>query len=142
MAKDDKPEEQAAETGAPPEKKKGLMKWVIVGVLSLVLLGGGGFAAWKFLSKDKSPEVTAKAKGKEAPMAAPGPIVPLDSFLVNLADPADSHYLKVTVNLEVEKADITEEIQQRIPQIRDSILVLLSSKTAEDVRTVEGKFRL
>jgi flagellar FliL protein len=46
------------------------------------------------------------------------------------------------VNLEIEKTEIMDEIEQRMPQIRDSILVLLSSKTADEVRTVEGKFRL
>ena len=146
MAKDEKNTEETAEEkteGAAPEKKSGKMKWIIIGVVVLVLLGGGGFAAWKFLSTGSGePEAMAKPGGHEGALPAPGPIVALDSFLVNLADPADSHYLKVTVNLEVEKPESTEEIQQRMPQIRDSILVLLSSKTAEDVRSVEGKFRL
>jgi flagellar FliL protein len=35
-----------------------------------------------------------------------------------------------------------EEINKRLPQVRDSILTLLSSKSNDDINTLEGKYQL
>ncbi|MBI4714830.1 MAG: flagellar basal body-associated FliL family protein [Nitrospirae bacterium] len=146
MAKDEKKPEEAPEGAVtpPPPKKRGNVLWIVVGV-SVVLLGVGGFFGWKFfMGGEAGPGEEGSAKGAEAKkLAKPGPIVNLDPFLVNLADPGDSsHYLKVTIKLEVKGEEGSVEIGERMPQIRDAILVLLSSKTSEEIRTVEGKFQL
>jgi flagellar FliL protein len=145
MAKDEKNMEATLEGEGIPEvsgKKKGMMTWVLVGGL-VVLLAGGGFAGWKFfLQKDTSGKEASQAGTPGAPLSKPGPIVTLDPFLVNLTDPGEAHFLKVTVNLEVENPLDADEIQLRMAQLRDSLLILLSSKSTEDIRSVEGKFRL
>src|SRR4030067_333664 len=48
----------------------------------------------------------------------------------------------IVVNLEVESEIMIEEIQQRMPQIRDAILMLLTSNTADDVKSTGGKLKL
>jgi flagellar FliL protein len=141
MAKEEKTGDEAATPAEVPTKKKGMMIWLIIGGVILVVLGVGGFFAWKMLKAPDSKEGSDKGGSQEAAQK-PGPIVSLDPFLVNLSDGEDSHYLKVTINLEVESPEITPEIEERMPQIRDSILILLSSKTSEEVRSVDGKFRL
>ena len=62
--------------------------------------------------------------------------------MVNLAEPSEITYLKITVNLEVESAEMSVEFQARTPQIRDAILMLLTSKTADDVKDTGGKLAL
>jgi flagellar FliL protein len=61
----------------------------------------------------------------------------MDPFLVNLADPGQLRYLKVT--LHVETPAKSEEYEKRLPQIRDSVLSTLSSKLFKDILTSEGK---
>lgn len=67
-----------------------------------------------------------------------GIVVPLPSVKVNLADPAGRRYL--TVGLEVElNEDLTAQIQQQAPRVRDAVILLLAAKTYGDVATPEGK---
>ena len=63
-----------------------------------------------------------------------GKIVPLDSFVVNISDRERDRYLKLKTELE-----LSDELDQRMPQIRDLIISLLGSKSFEEVRTIEGK---
>ena len=123
----------------------------------MVMGVGGAFVAVKFLGgSNKGEEASdghkaeAPAKGESAKAAsgghgqsaAPGVMFDLEPFIVNLADAPDIRYLKLTVKLEAEDAPVTEELTARIPQIRDAVLVLLSSKDVNAVRTTQGKFQL
>ncbi len=136
------------------------IKMVIVIAVGVLLLGIGGAIAFMSLTKGgEKPESGAEAaadtktapKAKEdesaqkhgaSPKGAPGPIFDLDPFVVNLADAADVHYLKVTVKLELDHPATAELLNQRVPQIRDAVLILLSSKESEAVRTAQGKLQL
>jgi len=62
-----------------------------------------------------------------------------ESFTVNLADSQGSHFAQVEVNIEVEDAFARDEIQKIRPKIRDFIVVVLSSKTFEQVESNDGK---
>ena len=66
----------------------------------------------------------------------------LDPFIVNLADVPESRYLKLTVKLELDRPEIAAELSTRIPQVRDTILILLSSKDTAGLRNPQGKFQL
>jgi flagellar FliL protein len=66
----------------------------------------------------------------------------LDPFIVNLADVPETRYLKLTVKLELDRPEIAAELSTRIPQVRDTILILLSSKDTAGLRNPQGKFQL
>ncbi len=68
-----------------------------------------------------------------------GKIVPLDSFVVNISDRERDRYLKLKTELELSMPELSDELDQRMPQIRDLIISLLGSKSFEEVRTIEGK---
>ena len=152
MAKE-KTKEAAAEEGAEPATpKKGSMKLIIIGVVVLLAVGGGGTFAWfKFLAphkvEAKTPEVkTAEAHGGEAKPGEPGtakigPILDLDPFIVNLAD-TEPRFLKVTIKLELDGAAVKAEVSERIPQVRDALLILLSSKETQSLKPTAGKLQL
>ncbi len=109
------------------------MKWVIIGVLALVLLGGGGFFGWRmFLSTGRSD---APAAAKEAPQITHQ----MDSFLVNLADPGGKRYLKVNIQVLLDNPLVEDEIKTRTYAVRDTILMLLSAKAYDDIATPNGK---
>ena len=130
---------------------------IIVSVAALVFGVGGAYMAVKFLggaSKGtESPEEhkavaevkaepKSEADGKHGQATSPGAIFDLDPFIVNLADTPEVRYLKLTLKLEVDSEAVAAELSARIPQIRDAILVLLSSKDVNAVRTTQGKFQL
>ena len=68
-----------------------------------------------------------------------GTIIPLDSFVVNISDRERDRYLKLKTELELSMPELSDELDQRMPQIRDLIISLLGSKSFEEVRTIEGK---
>ena len=71
---------------------------------------------------------------------APSNNVPLPAFVVNLADPNARRYLKIV--LDVEMTGNPELLEANMPKIRDALLMLLSSKTSQDLGTLEGKILL
>lgn len=148
-AEEDKP--AAAVTGIP-------IKLVILIVGGTLLLGLGGTIAYmKFAGhkNDARTEVSSspqgQTSGKEEESATksqsassntPGAIYDVDPFIVNLADVPEARYLKLTVKLELDRPDVSADLSARVPQLRDTILILLSSKDAASLRTTQGKFQL
>ena len=61
---------------------------------------------------------------------------------MNLADKGGNRYLRVTMDLELGNSDLETEITKRLPQVRDSILMILPTKRFEDISTVQGKTAL
>ncbi len=128
------------------KEKKGKGKLIaIVGVL--VLLGAGsGFFFLKGGEPAKGSEgaaqVEAESEAEETAEADAGAIYELDPFIVNLADAGELRYLKVSMKLQLTKAKYADTINNHIPQIRDSMLILLSSKDSKSIRTTEGKMEL
>jgi flagellar FliL protein len=68
-----------------------------------------------------------------------GEMIPLETFLVNLSGHRGNMLLKVSMEFEVEGEKIAAEIDKRKPQIRDIIIILLSSKTHAQMESPEGK---
>ncbi|NDY58812.1 flagellar basal body-associated FliL family protein [Desulfovibrio sulfodismutans] len=75
--------------------------------------------------------------GKAAPAQS---LVTVPTFVVNLADPSGRRYLKLSMDLEVKGGP--EAIQGSMSKIRDALLMLLSSKSVEELAGVEGKIIL
>ncbi len=67
----------------------------------------------------------------------------LDPFIVNLSgESEDAKFLKVTVKLKLAKAECTRFVEPHVAEMRDSILLLLSSKEYGMIKTVQGKMEL
>lgn len=137
-----KKKEEAVEEGAEVKKsKKGLLIIIIIAVL---VLGGGGFGAYWFLLRTPPPTAAELAEIEAAKKPEPVilPVFALKPFVVNLADKKSRRYLKVTMKLELSNEELLEEVDKRRAQLRDVVLTLLSSKTAAEISTLEGKFLL
>ena len=117
--------------------------FLIVAVLLVVTLGlaGGFFMMWNKLSA-LNTQSNAAAQNQQGQTAALGKLFPLDTFIVNLADQERSRYLRVTMDLELLAPADTEKLNQRLPQVRDRILMLLPSKRFADIASTEGKTAL
>jgi flagellar FliL protein len=124
--------------------KKVIIIIIAIAVVFLAIIGGGFFFMWKMMSatlQQNQPAteeaVTAEDKANEIK-----PLYSLDTFIVNLADQGGKRYLRVTMELEISGIEVTEEINRRLPQIRNSILMIIPSKTYEDIGTAKGKAAL
>jgi flagellar FliL protein len=117
-----------------PKPKGTLKKLILIGVAAIVLLGGAGFAYLLFT--DDEPADKGKAAHKERVTMS------LEPFLVNLADKDVRRYLKVKVELEVDNEKASKQLEKSLPRIRDTLIMLLSSKTYQDISTSEGKLLL
>jgi flagellar FliL protein len=117
--------------------------FLIVAVLLVVTLGlaGGFFMMWNKLS-DLNTQANAAVQDQQAQTPALGTLFPLDTFIVNLADQERSRYLRVTMDLELVAPTDTDKLNQRLPQVRDRILMLLPSKRFADIASMEGKMAL
>lgn len=134
---------EAGDETASGLKKRGPMKMILLGGVVLVLLAGGYVAYTTFLARPTSEaKASARPAAKEGDRSDMGPIIPMKTFIVNLADTSGKRYLKLTMELEISNKEIQAEIAQRQPQMRDSILVLLSSKRYTDISTSRGKNEL
>jgi flagellar FliL protein len=142
MAEDGKKEGQA--NAAEPAKKFPVMI-VVLGVVAVLLLGGGAFA-WKsgLLNNLVGDEGGSAGETIEKKSTKPeiGPIYSLGSFIVNLMEPLGKRYLKIKIELELEAEQTRPEIEKRMPQLRDAVLTMLSSKTYNDISDLSGKFQL
>ncbi len=153
MAKDEKKTKKKDESKDKSQKSGGgvnKLLVIIIALLVLIIIGGAG--AFFLLFQAPSDEEIAKEleKEKEPPqeVVAPtdeekiGVIVELKPFIVNLEDPKARHFLKATISLEVKDDAAKDQVEKFKPKIRNDILLLLSSKTLDDVITIEGKVRL
>jgi flagellar FliL protein len=127
------------------DAKKGLpMKLIMAAVVLVIVLVAGVLVLKSGLIGGSSEgEGTAEAKNEKQVAAIDiGPIYTLETFIVNLADPRGKKYLKTKLELELDNPMVVQEIDQRLPQFRDTVLTILSSKSFEDVRQLEGKYQL
>ncbi|RLB97115.1 MAG: flagellar basal body protein FliL [Deltaproteobacteria bacterium] len=127
------------------ESKKSPFKLLILAVL-VIALGAGGYFAWGFLKEEKAPEGAASAP-PDHPKDKAGEVVvihPLDSFVVNLMDKSglSNRYMKVTLSLEITGEESRKILEKNNPRLRDAILLLLSSRSLDEVNTPDGKIAL
>ncbi|MES2855623.1 MAG: flagellar basal body-associated FliL family protein [Bdellovibrionota bacterium] len=147
---------ESSDSGSKPAGKPIILYALVV--LNMLVVAGVG--AMLYLGKQKEQaEATAidKVVNGEAAEAAHGDghgdtagekhgeenfvgeMIPLETFLVNLSGHRGNMLLKVSMEFEVEGAKIAAEIDKRKPQIRDIIIILLSSKTHAQMESADGK---
>ncbi len=162
-------EEEARNADESPEAEEaedasggGRLGWLIPVAASAVLVLAGAGAGFLMFYDDapeepiESAEASQEAKADhpfalaQSEVAAGtagaakmlGAIFSLDAFIVNVGDGDRDRYLKLKADLELTNDIVADEIEQRLPQIRDLIISLLGSKSFDDVRSIEGKDRL
>ncbi|MGD9310526.1 MAG: flagellar basal body-associated FliL family protein [Desulfosarcina sp.] len=111
-------------------------------VLFMGMVGAGFFILWNKI--EQLPQGTAAVEEIEVEEEENviGPLYSLDTMIVNLADRGGKRYLRVTMALELSDPEAMTTIENRLPQVRDAILMILPAKTYDDVSTTEGKIAL
>ncbi|MBX2994391.1 MAG: flagellar basal body-associated FliL family protein [Bdellovibrionaceae bacterium] len=143
--------EVAAPAASPSGGGKQNILILALAVINMVVVGAVGFMLYKGRQAEKAKptidhaiqgEVETQHEEKKETKAIKKPVVPLETFLVNLAGSKGRRIAKVNIELEVSKSDVQKEIDQRQAQVRDIIIMILSSKTYEYVSSKEGKNQL
>lgn len=155
---------QASEAAAAPAPSGGNPKMllgilglniaVMVGVIAVVVLAQR--KKEEKLSTEQIAQGAAASASHGAPAAAGGeqgaaagkdaaPVQPevrffsVGDFTSNLAGPASTHYVKLSINFELGKEVDEEEMKRRKPQLRDRIISILNAKKPADLQTPEGQ---
>ena len=129
------------------QPKKSASKLIILALI-VIVLGAGGYVGWTFFMKGKDQE-----KKEETPVSKSNStskkdemkiVFPLESFVVNLADKTGvgKRYLKVTVALEVNDENKKNRVEEHTAELRDTVLLLLSSQSFKEISTMDGKLEL
>jgi flagellar FliL protein len=153
--------EAVSDSDPQPEKGKNRKLLTIGAIATLLALGSSGaiyFYAHQPAADDNS--AAGKVSLKPAEKVSPKPVekapqkivekvprkpmiyVPMETFTVNLRNSVQERYLQVTMNLEVADNAAAESLKDQMPSIRNRVLLMLSSKEAEDLMTREGKEKL
>ena len=136
-------EEDGEQEPGKPGKKK-----LLLGVLILVLLTGGGaagFLYWRHRVAQRANAQNAAEAGKknehdeEKEVAE---VVELQPFIVNLADRDEPKYLRMTISLGLGEGSEGKPDPLFTTKVRNAILAIVTTKTADQILTVDGKTEL
>jgi flagellar FliL protein len=125
---------------------------MVAAALALVLAAGGG-GVW--VLKKKAAHAAELAAGRRRGAAEATPVaakhdakaipvyLPLDPFIVNLADKDVDRYAQIGITLELESAVFADQVKAYMPSVRNAILLILAQKSSKDLlgRSRQGRAR-
>lgn len=123
-------------TPSASPKKSSKKRLIIVAAVLLVVCGAAG-AAYVYMQQHKAAAPETEVAKRKAPVKSI--FTPLENFTVNLRDEGGDHYAQIGVTLEVEDTAVETDLKARLPALRNNILLLIASKSTEDLLTLEGK---
>jgi len=148
---EEKAEDKGEKQEPKAEKKKSPLMLIIIIIIAGLTIGGGGAVSFLiFKGKGKAGHEKVEEKKKDADKHEKkaekggelGIMKNLDpSFIVNLAG-GGHNFLKVDIALELTDKAVESEIENKLPKVKDTILMILSEQTPENIADNRGKLRL
>jgi flagellar FliL protein len=146
----------AAAGGAVPVKRGKKKLLIMVAAVLVVVLGLGAgtvvylkkkahAAAEAATAEDDGGTTNSTAANAEAAShdaLSPPTYLPLDPFVVNLADKDADRYAQVGITLEVDSTPVAEQMRAYMPSIRNAILMVITRKTSRELLDTMGKEQL
>jgi len=111
---------------------------MLIAVVALVVGGGAGAGAFWY-GRRSAPVVEKRDHASDRG------VVTFEPFVVNLADPNASRFLRISIQLVVRNGEEAEEIQKRpalLMSTRSAILEVLTTQTSDTLVTQAGKTQL
>lgn len=133
-------------TNGPAKGKSKKKLFIIIAAVILVLLIVAAIGGFFLLNKETPPE--KNDPGLEVPVpeinqtVEIGPMVDIREFIVNIISEENNHYVKAALTIELSGEPAQEELNKRMPQVRDAILLLVGNKTFEELQDLQGKKQL
>ena len=146
-------EETAVEEQVQPKPAKSgsIGKMLLVVLLALVSSAGGGVVSWVLISRTVGAQASAAKPGEKpeeenlAEVLEKSAVLPLEPFVVNLADTEAARYLRIKISLMIDdkgKLPAIAENQALQLKVRDVILQSLTNKTSRELINEDGKNKL
>ena len=136
-----------SEAAPKPKSKKKLL--VIVGALIVVLALAGAGAMFFLKKKSAGIDEDGEEGGAETSHSAPAhekksppTFLPIDNLVVNLADTGGERFAQIGITFQMADAHSADELKTNMPKVRSAVLMLVSSRTSEDLLSREGKEKL
>lgn len=149
------PEEAVAEEQIKPAQSGNILKILLIVVLAVCSSAGGGVVSFMLMKRTLGITAEAKADDKAkseeeehkriAEMLEKSAVLPLEPFVVNLADQDAPRYLRIKISLLVDDKAKSEELNKNQAlqlKVRDVILQSLTARTSHDLIGQEGKNKL
>lgn len=122
-----------------PRDRSPLLKWAIIGVVVLVLLGAVG-AAWWFMLGGREHFSPRHPKAVEAPLPF---YLEMKSFVVSMQDGnGNSHFVQLGVSLQLSRSAAGEMATALLPEIQDTMRQTLLTFKSEDLQNPDGVDRV
>ena len=140
---------EVEEGGGSGGKGGGLVGMLLTALLA-GLFGAAGTVAVQKMGVGQPPPA-APVAGEEAAGAVPAGETPedfqarllsLEPVVANVAGTGLGRFLKVKVEVETDSVATRDELNLRMPQVKDALITLMSSKRIADVSDFEGKVLL
>jgi flagellar protein FliL len=145
----------AAEGSAVPFKRGKKKLLIIVAAALAFALAAGGGSVWYPKQRAAAAQAAAPAAGEEEGGTAESahaeeknehkgvPVyLPLDPFIVNLADKEVDRYAQIGITLELESPVFADQMKAYMPAVRNAILLILAHKTSRELLGRAGKEEL
>ncbi|NWF52151.1 MAG: flagellar basal body-associated FliL family protein [Nitrospirae bacterium] len=117
--------------------KKFNKKLIIIIAGAFLVLIISGFITYMVLhSSGKSDG--ASHKNEETSVKAT--LVPIEPLILNLSE--QGRFLKITMQFEISDPSYQQFVSDYIPQLKDAIIILISSKSSDSISSPEGKLQL
>ena len=137
-----------AAAAAPAKGKKKLI--IIIAAALLVVAAGGGGAVFYMKKKAAEAAAAAEADGEDGASpkhrkdakhdaSHPPAFLPLDPFIVNLADKEVDRYAQIGITLELDDGKTADTLKAYMPAIRNGILMVLAHKSSAELLERKGK---
>jgi len=153
---DEENKETEEETEGKSKKSSNMLMIIIIVVLVLIIVGGAVVALLLMGGDDEPAQMqqnmpqtqqqgmsrksrSTPALAQSRPLSEIGILYPLDTFTVNLKSDQGRRYLKATMSLELNGEELSLELDNKAPVIRDRVIRILTSKTLEEISSKKGK---
>lgn len=107
--------------------KKNILIILAVVLLVIILIGAAIFVYLQVRAKDDSASETIL-----------GPVFETQEFTVNVSSSA-SRYIKAQFALELSDDKVKDELNQKLPLLHDTVIMVLSRQTLDELGKAEGK---
>lgn len=133
--------------GEAPKKSKKKLIFILLGA-AIAIGGGVGYYMWsqsqaeakrKQAELEATPEYQLKKQMEFRKENKPPRFIKMDEFTVNLPGRGGEHYLQTAIVLRTGDSATEGKIKNFLPVIRDKIILVLSSRTMQELATVDGK---
>jgi len=143
--------ESVAAGDAPAKGRKKLV--TLIAVVAIVLAGAAGGASWLAKKRHAAAEAAAAeadeadagaagAGRHEARSKTPPSFLPMENFIVNLADRDSERFAQIGITLELDDAKYNDPLKAYMPAIRNGVLMVIAHKTSQELLSRAGKEKL